>query len=88
MAATAAFDALKARMPGRKLFHYLGRSHPDYRPNINTDKSCSQMDLVDLKHSLEQGTSIPEIADFLCRDPQEVWEKVNDLKKRLAGYMD
>lgn len=66
----------------------LGRSHPDYRPNLNTGKVWSEMDLMDLKHALEYGTSVPEIADFLCRDPEEVWEKVSDPKKCLAGYLD
>jgi hypothetical protein len=88
VAATAALDALKARICDRELFYCLGRSHPDYRPNLNTGKPWSEMDLSDLRHSLERGTSVPEIADFLCRDPEEVWQKMNELKTRLLGYLN
>jgi hypothetical protein len=47
--------------------------------NMNSDKSWSETDLVDLRDSLAHGRSIEEAADFLCRDLAEVWAKADEL---------
>jgi hypothetical protein len=44
------------------------------------------MDLADLAHDLVLGTSIEAIADFLCRDLDEVRDKITALAARLGGY--
>jgi hypothetical protein len=46
--------------------------------NINEGKPWSEMDVFDLKNSLERSTPIADIADFLCRSEQEVLEKIAD----------
>jgi hypothetical protein len=54
--------------------------------NINTGKPWSDMDLADLANALTFGTPIEEIAVFLCRDADEVREKIAALASRLDGY--
>jgi ubiquinone biosynthesis protein UbiJ len=55
--------------------------------NVNTGKAWSEMDIADLANALTRGTPIEEIADFLCRDVDEVREKVAALAARLDGYL-
>jgi len=50
-------------------------------PNHNEGKPWSEMDLVDLRHSLAHGGSVAEIAAFLCRSEREVNEKIAELKR-------
>jgi len=54
--------------------------------NLNTGKPWSDMDLADLAHDLMLGTSIEAIADFLCRDLDEVRDKIAALAARLDVY--
>jgi hypothetical protein len=54
--------------------------------NINTGKPWSEMDLIDLANCLTFGTPIEEIANFLCREVDEVREKITALAARLDGY--
>lgn len=56
------------------------------RMNINTGKPWSDMDLADLANALTFCTPIEEIAVFLCRDVDEVREKIAALASRLDGY--
>jgi ubiquinone biosynthesis protein UbiJ len=55
--------------------------------NINSGKAWSEMDLADLANALTFGTPIEEIAAFLCRDVDEVREKIAALAARLDGYL-
>ena len=48
-------------------------------PNLNSGKDWSEMDLRDLITHLDNGFSISETADFLCRDEDEVREKMREL---------
>jgi hypothetical protein len=48
-------------------------------PNINSRKKWSEMDVFDLAGELEHGHSVKEIADFLCRDEDEVRKKMREL---------
>jgi len=50
-------------------------------PNHDEGKPWSEMDLVDLRHSLAHGGSVAEIAAFLCRSEREVNEKIAELKR-------
>jgi hypothetical protein len=49
------------------------------RPNLNTGTPWSEMDLFDLRNSLEQGDTPEKVADFLCRTLSEVREKMAEL---------
>lgn len=48
--------------------------------NLNSGKPWSAMDLVDLQDGLRLGTPIAELADFLCRDLDEVRTKAAELQ--------
>lgn len=49
-------------------------------PNINSGKLWSVMDLTDLHNGLHIGAPIEELADFLCRDVEEVRAKAAELQ--------
>jgi hypothetical protein len=68
--------------------HLLSKLPPEpeevaYGPqamNINADKEWTEMDLADLANGLANGDAVEEIAEFLCRDANEVRAKVKELK--------
>jgi hypothetical protein len=45
-------------------------------PNVNSGKPWSQVDLADLAYCLDADWSIADIANFLCRDRDEVQAKI------------
>jgi hypothetical protein len=47
--------------------------------NLNSGQPWSEGDLWDLRNSLAHGSSADEVADFLCRDPDEVRQKMAQL---------
>ncbi len=47
--------------------------------NINSGMPWSEMDIEDLRQSFAYGNSVAETADVLCRDVEEVEEKLADL---------
>jgi hypothetical protein len=49
-------------------------------PNLNTGTPWSEMDLFDLRNSLEQGDAPEKVADFLCRTVSEVRQKMAELE--------
>jgi hypothetical protein len=53
--------------------------------NVNSGKSWSEMDITDLKHSVEYGDTIAETASVSCRDEDEVRVKMKELGRRAAG---
>ena len=67
-------------------------SQPDIedRPDLNTGKDWSEMDLFDLANSVRLGDPVEEIAGFLCRSRREVRDKIaeleqtGELEKRVA----
>ena len=67
-------------------------SQPDIedRPDLNTGKRWSEVDLFDLANSVRLGDPVEEIAGFLCRSPREVRDKIaeleqtGELEKRVA----
>jgi hypothetical protein len=51
------------------------------RPDLNTGKEWSEMDLFDLANSVRLNNPIEEIASFLCRSQREVREKIAELER-------
>ena len=47
--------------------------------NANTGKSWSEMDLFDFGNSLGRGDTIEAVAEFLCRDVEELHAKLRQL---------
>jgi hypothetical protein len=47
--------------------------------DINSGKEWSAMDLADLHSGLVYGHSLEELAQFLCREVQEVQVKMREL---------
>ena len=58
-------------------------SQPDIedRPDLNTGKPWSEIDLSDLANSVRLGGRIVEIAGFLCRSRREVRDKIAELRQ-------
>jgi hypothetical protein len=52
--------------------------------NLNSGKPWSQTALYDLRYWLEHGDSVEQVADLLCRDVNEVREKMVELGIREA----
>jgi hypothetical protein len=51
------------------------------RPDLNTGKAWSEMNLFDLANNVRLGKPVEEIAVFLCRSRREVREKIAELEK-------
>lgn len=49
--------------------------------NANTGNPWSDMDMADLENGLRLGDSVEKIADFLCRDVDEVARKIAEREK-------
>ena len=47
--------------------------------DANSGKPWSEMDLEDLRHSLDYGNTFADAASMLCRDEDEVRKKVQEL---------
>jgi hypothetical protein len=47
--------------------------------DVNSGKPWSEMDLSDLRDSIDCGDSFAEVALFLCRDEHEVRAKAKEL---------
>lgn len=52
------------------------KSPPADAPNINSGKPWSELDLQDLRYCLAAGEPVADIADFLCRNVDEVRAKI------------
>ena len=48
--------------------------------NVNANKDWSEMDLADLVNCVTNGNTVEDIAEFLCRDVDEVRAKAEELK--------
>jgi hypothetical protein len=53
---------------------------PADRPNINPGKPWSAFDMDELEELLEHRRSVADIADFLCRDVDEVEAKIASIR--------
>ena len=47
--------------------------------NANTGKPWSEMDLFDFGNSLGRGDTMEQVAEFLCRDVEELHAKLRQL---------
>jgi hypothetical protein len=56
--------------------------------NLNSGTPWSKPSLIDLLNSMRLGESVEEIADFLCRDIQEVRDKVAEINPQYPGLHD
>lgn len=54
-------------------------------PDINTGKPWSEMDLCDLENCIERGDSIEQIAEFLCRDREEILAQIKKARPPFGG---
>jgi hypothetical protein len=54
-------------------------------PNLNSGKEWSDTDIEDLITALDHGLSVETTADFLCRDEDEVREKMKELGLKEIG---
>lgn len=45
-------------------------------PHINAGKPWSPLDVTDLAECLEEGRTVEEIADLLCRAPDEISARI------------
>jgi hypothetical protein len=52
-------------------------------PNLNSGEPWQDADIIDLRLCAEQGISLAETADFLCRNRQEVHAKAKELGIKL-----
>jgi hypothetical protein len=50
----------------------MRKKPPEGMPNINSGQPWSRFDLDELEELIEQGRPIEAIADYLCRDVDEV----------------
>jgi hypothetical protein len=52
--------------------------------DANSGKPWSKMDISDLRNEIAHGQTVAQTASFLCRDEDEVREKMKELGFRLA----
>src|SRR5947209_17048522 len=57
---------------------------PSEEPNLNTGTPWTPWDDEDIRWSLDHNHSIEEIADFLCRTPSEVRERIGEIAEADA----
>jgi hypothetical protein len=50
----------------------MRKKPPSDRPNINSGQPWSEMDMADLFDMHESGMPVEKIADYLCREVDEV----------------
>ena len=53
-------------------------------PNLNTGRPWSGWDDVDIRWGIENGRPIEETADFLCRQPSEILERMREIAEADA----
>jgi hypothetical protein len=58
----------------------MRKKPPSDRPNINSGQPWSEMDMADLFEMQESGVPVEKIADYLCREVDEVQAKIASLR--------
>ena len=76
-----------ARTPVNAIGEPIQRHRTDLMADVNSGKEWSPMDLADLQNAVANGYGMEEIAQFLCRNVQEVQTKLGELRllSRLQG---
>ena len=59
----------------------LRKKPPADMPNINSGKPWSGLDLDDLEWGIDHRQSVEQIAQFLCRDVEEVEAKIAEMRR-------
>ena len=62
----------------------MNSSVPSEEPNINTGAPWSSWDDQDIRWGLDHDSSIEEIANFLCRTPSEVRQRLGEIAEADA----
>ena len=57
---------------------------PSAEPNLNTGTPWSSWDDEDIRWGLDHNNSIEEIANFLCRTPSEVHQRIREIAEADA----
>jgi hypothetical protein len=72
-------------LDSRPIVH-LGMDEPDpsEQPNLNTGTPWSEWDDQDIRWGLDHGRSIEETADFLCRTPSEIRQRIREIAEADA----
>jgi hypothetical protein len=52
---------------------------------INAGQPWSAMDMADLFDMHESGMPVEKIADYLCREVDEVQAKIDEVERKIAG---
>ena len=63
----------------------LRKRPPSGLEMINAGKPWSPMDMEDLFDFHETGTSVVDIADYLCRTVDEVQAKIDEVEAKIAS---
>jgi len=53
-------------------------------PNLNTGTTWSVLDDEDIRWALDHNRSIEEVADFLCRTPSEIRQRIREIAEADA----
>jgi hypothetical protein len=53
-------------------------------PMINAGKPWSAMDMADLFDMHESGMPVAELAEYLCREVDEVQAKIDEVERQIA----
>jgi hypothetical protein len=62
----------------------MDSSDPSKEPNLNTGTPWSSWDDQDIRWGLDHDRPIGEIADFLCRTPSEVFQRIGEIAEADA----
>jgi hypothetical protein len=63
----------------------MRKKPPSDRSNINSGQSWSAMDMADLFVMHESGMPVDQIAEYLCREVDEVQTKIAELERQIAS---
>jgi hypothetical protein len=62
----------------------MDRPDPCEKPNLKTGTPWSSWDDQDIRSALDHNRSIEETADFLCRTPSEVRQRIVEIAEAHA----
>jgi hypothetical protein len=63
----------------------MRKKPPSDRPNINSGQPWSRMDMADLFDMNESGMPVAELAEYLCREVDEVQAKIDEVERQIAA---
>jgi DNA-binding Lrp family transcriptional regulator len=72
---------MAARADSAAVHFSMDQPDPAEQPNLNTDTPWSEWDDSDIRWGLDHGRSIEETADFLCRKPSEIRQRIREIEE-------